>query len=187
MAGQALAPGSYYEFTRKGQVYCAYATVTTPAIWSSATGTGGPLIWNGTGPVSGTKGLRGVEVVLLAIGLGLTTAAGAAGAIGITGGPSTAPTTTTAIDGIANLNIGGPLNTANAYRIGTPSAAGTFFFPTHNLTTATLASGEPAMMEWVDLHGLFVANPGNFLSVAASAALTSAVVDIGLIYAEIPL
>ena len=188
MAGLALAPGSYYEVARRGQVFCATAAVTSPGIYSTAAGTGGPLIWNGTGPLSGTKGLNKVLCVPLALGVGINTASGVAGALGITGGVSTAPSSTTAIDGIQNLNLGqtgGPQ--CNCYRVGTVSAAGTFFIATHQVTTVALTSAPPLSLQWWDIQGLFVAPPGSFISIAASATLTSGVFTVGLIFAEIPI
>lgn len=176
---------SYYDFARKGQVFCATATVTAPVIYTTATGTGGPLLWNNTGQALG--GTNRVMAVLLALGVGITTASGVAGAIGITGGVSTAPTTTTTIDGLQNLNLGiSGGNQCNVYRKGTVSAAGTFFIPTHQVTTVALTSAPPLSMQWWDLGGLFVVPAGSFASVAASATLTSGVFNIGLIWAEVP-
>lgn len=172
---------SYYDYARKGQLFVAYATVTAPVIWSTATGTGGPLIWNN----SSTKD-RQVNVVLIAMGVGITVASAAASALGITGGTTTAPSATTAIDASANTYMGGPAPRANLYRIGTVSAAGTFFVPTYTLDTAALTA-IPTTETWIDLHGAFVAPPGGFLAVAASATATTAQVAISLVFAEVPI
>lgn len=189
MAGKALDVGSYYEYARRGLLYCATATVTSPVIFSTAAGTGGPLLWNGTGPLSGTKGLNKVIAVPLAVGVGITTASGVAGAIGFTGGTSTAPSATTAIDGIQNLNIGsgasGPQ--CNVFRVGTVSAAGTFFIPIYQVTTVALTSAPPLSLTWWDIQGMAVVQPGSFFAISASATLTSGVFSIGLIFAEIPI
>src|SRR4029077_3368446 len=108
---------SYYDYARRGLLFCATANVTSPVIYSTAAGTGGPLIWNNTGQAAG--GSNRVLVVLLALGVGITTASAVAGALGITGGASTAPGSTTAIDGLQNLNLGNPIAAqCNAYRKG---------------------------------------------------------------------
>ena len=181
---------SYYDWARRGQVFIAYATVTSPTIWSTAAGTGGPLLWNNSGPVTATSTTtapKAVNAVLLGLGVGITTASGAASALGITGGISVAPTSTTAIDGSGNLNTGSGITAAcNTYRKGTVATAGAWFMPTHGIGTGavTLSSISP---QWVDLGGSIVVPPGSWASVAASATATSAVLDIALIWAEIPL
>lgn len=180
-----IGGSSYYDLARNGQLFCATATVTAPVIYTTAAGTGGPLLWNNTG--SGAGGGNRVLAVLLSLGVGITTASGVAGAIGITGGTSTAPTTTTAIDGIDNLNLATAATPqCNLYRKGTVSTAGTFFMPTHQVTTVALTSAPPLSMMWFDLGGCFIVPPGSFASVSASATLTSGVFSVGLIFAEIP-
>ena len=175
---------SYYEWARKGRLYVAYATVTAPVIWSTAAGTGGPLLWNNS-----AVGVTGaVNAVLLAVGVGITTASTAASALGITmnSGQPAAPTTTTAIDAVGNTYPGGGVPAAcNTYRKGTVATAGAFFIPTHTLDTAALTAN-PMAMQWADLGGAFIVPPGSWAAVAASATATTAVVDIGLLWAEVP-
>lgn len=174
---------SYYDWARKGRIYTAFASVTSPVIYSTAAATGGPLLWNGSF-VSGSA----VNAVILAVGVGLTTASGAASAIGLTGnsGQVAAPSSTTTIDAVANTFIGGGFTpSCNTYRIGTVTNAGNFFMPTHSLDTGaitTLATG----MSWVDIGGIFIVPPGSWCAVAAAATATSAVCKIGLIWVEIP-
>jgi hypothetical protein len=178
----AVPQSSYYDWAKQGQLFVAYATVTTPVIWSTAAGTGGPLLWNNT-----ASARRTVNAALLALSVGIVTASGVAATLGITGGPTqaAAPTTTTAIDGSVNCNLVGPAGLCNVYRKGTVSAAGAFFLPTHTLDTGavTVSNTAPA---WVDLGGSIVVPPGAWASVAASATATSAVLHIALLYAEIP-
>src|SRR5690242_11601762 len=104
---------SYYDYARRGQVYSALALVTGCVIYSTATGTGGPLLWNNSG-----KGTQRVLAVLLGLGIGVTTASAAGTSIGITGNSSqtAAPSSSTAIDaGPANMLIGGPAPQCNVY------------------------------------------------------------------------
>ena len=171
---------SYYDWAHRGSVFVAYSVVTAPVIWSTAAGTGGPLLWNNTA-VSDKQ----VNAVLLGLGVGITTASGAASALGITGGPSTVPTSLTTVTAVKNCLIGGPAPRCNVYNVGTPSAAGTFFVPTHAIGTGALNLAALGLT-WVDLGGSIIVPSGNFASVAASATATSAVLDVALMWAEIP-
>lgn len=178
---------SYYDWARRGQVFSALARVTAPVIYSTAAGTGGPLLWNNTGATSTGATGRGVVAVLLAMSASVTTASGVATSLGITGGNVTvAPTSTTTIDASGNVFFPQTAPQCNVYRKGTVTTAGSFYFPTIQLDTGavTLTNATPA---WVDLHGMFMVGPGGWLAVAAGATATSAVIDIGLIWAEIPL
>lgn len=187
MGNLSLGTGSssYYDYASRGQVFCATANVTAPVIYTTAAGTGGPLLWNNTGKDAG--GVSRVNAVLLAMGVSLTTASGAAGGLGITGntGQTTAPSSTTAIDKVQNLYLGGAAPKCNTYRIGTPTNAGNFFVPMISLGTGAVTV-DNLDMTWVDLGGLIVVPPGGWASVAGAATATSAVVQVGLIWAEVP-
>jgi hypothetical protein len=177
---------SYYDLARKGQIFSALALVTSPVIYSTAAATGGPLLWNN----SDEDGLFRVNAVLLAVGIGMTTASGAASVLGITGntGQEAAPATTTTIDaGPVNTNIGGPStgSQCHVYRIGTPTNAGNFFQPTHSLDTAAITA-TPLALQWADIAGSIIVGPASWASIAAGATATSAVLQVGLLWAEIP-
>lgn len=178
-----VGTSSYYDWAKKGRLYAAFASVTSPVIYSTAAGTGGPLLWNGSG--TGTA----VNAVLLAVGVGITTASGAGSALGITGnsGQTSAPSSTTAIDAVANTFVGGGITTplCTAYRVGTVTNAGNFFIPTHSLDTGALTTIGIGV-EWVDLGGMIIVPPNSWASVSAAATATSAVCKIGLLWAEVP-
>jgi hypothetical protein len=177
---------SYYDYARRQQVFTAYATVTAMAAYSTAAGTGGPLIWNNTGAAAGKNPQR-VLAVLLAAGLGMSVASAAAGGLGITGnsGQTSAPTATTAIDAGANAFIGGPVQQCNTYRIGTVTNAGNFFMPFALIGTGALTV-DNLDFQWFDLGGSIIVPPGSWASVAASVVMTTSVLQIGLMWAEIP-
>jgi len=164
----------------RGNVFCAYAAVTAPGLYSTAAGTGGPLLYNGT-----ASGHGGVTAYIMALGYGLSVAAAAAGAIGLTGGPTTAPTSTTPITTVGNLQLNGPASLCTAYSIGTPSAPGTFFMPTGQTGTGGVTV-DTADDNFIHLGGVIAVPPGYFCSVAASAVLTSAVMQVSLIWLELP-
>lgn len=165
----------------RGQVFCAYAIETTPGLWSTAAGTGGPLLWNGS-PAQG-----GVTAYLLAVSFSLSVASAVAGNIGLTGAnaQTAAPSATTAIDSVGNCNIGGPTSACTAYRKGTVTNAGTFFMPLGGVDTGAITVGLTDD-NLIHLGGAVAVPPGAWVSVAASAALTSAVMQIGLWWMEAP-
>ena len=183
--GTLALGGSYYSWSKQGRVFSALALVTAPVIYTTAAGTGGPLLWNS----SAINGSMAVNIVILSVGIGITTAASAASVLGITGaaGQSAAPGSTTAIDAMANLNVGaGFKSNINVYRVGTVTKAGTFFQPTHTLDTGAITTIN-ALPAWVDIGGAIIVPPGSWASISAAATATAAVCKIGVVWAEIPL
>lgn len=176
-----VAGDSAYEYARQGKLFCARAIVTAPVVFSTAAGTGGPLLWNNTGSNSGA-----VNAVLLGITCALTVVTTVASALGITGnsGQTSAPGSTTAIDTSANLLIGGPAPKCNVYRVGTPSSAGSFFLPLAHLGTGALTV-DNMELGFIPLHGMVVVPPGSWVSIAASATATTTVAQLGMVWAEV--
>lgn len=174
---------SYYDLARNGQVFSAYAIVTAPGIFSTAAGTGGPLLWNNTA----VGAVRPVNAVILAVTCAINVVTTVAAALGITGnkGQSVAPTATTVIDASGNMLIGGPAPTCNVYRIGTPASAGNLFLPLLGLSTGALTV-DNGLLGMIDLGGAIVVPPGSWVSVAASAVASTTVAQLGLLWAEIP-
>lgn len=175
-----------YDFVASGRanVYSALAIVTGPVIWSTAAGTGGPLLYNG----SNANGLKGVTAFILSVSCNITTTSGVAGTLGITGGPTTAPTTTTAIDSLMNLRFstGAPATPGcSLYRKGTVSAAGLGFMPVFDIDTGA-QTVDTVVKGLEHLGGIIEVGVGNFASLAGSATLTSAVMNLGLVWAEVP-
>jgi hypothetical protein len=173
---------SYYELCREGKVFAARAIVTAPVIFSTAAGTGGPLLWNNSGSSD-----EQVDAVILGVTCAITTVTTVAAALGLTGGSgqASAPGSTTAIDSVANLNIGGASPRCNTYRVGTPSSAGGFFLPLLGLSTGALTV-DNELLGFIDIGGLIVVPNGSWVSISASATASTTVAQIGLIWAEIP-
>lgn len=168
----------------RGNVYIATVADTALAAFT-ATALMGPLLYNPASPVSG----RGVTAHLLALAFGLTTAATAAGAIGIVGGATTAPspTTTTGLI-VSNARLkasGAPAPQCSVYSTGTVSTAGTLWMPTGQIGTAALTV-ELTDDNFINLGGVIEVHPGFFAAPAASATLSAAVLDISLIWLEVP-
>ena len=173
---------SYFQLVRDGRVFVANATVTSPVGYGTAAGMGGPLLWNNSG--NAQSGNNGVIAVILGLSLGWTTSPAAAGQAGLTFGTqgSTAPTSTTAIDNIANISVAGKTSQCSLYRVGTVAQAGRAFLPTHVVST-----GGGTGPVFVPLDGLVQVMPGGYCAFAGSAALTTMVSNVGLVWAEIPL
>lgn len=173
--------GRYSSLAKSGKLFSAYALVTAPVIFSTAAGTGGPLIWN--------RPNSAVDAHILAASFGgLTTAATAAGAVGLTGngGQVVAPTATTAIDGLQNMLAGGQATQmGGVFRIGTVAQPGVGILPLIAVGTGAITAVEiePA---WVDVGGAFVIPPGSWGSLAGNVTLTAGVMALGLLWAELP-
>jgi len=171
--------GRYYEAARKGNLFVAYATLTAPVIYTTAAGTGGPLIWNGS---------ANYNVSLLAVGMSVSVVTTVAGGLGITGniGQTSAPTSTTAIDGNKNTLIGGRAPASTAYRVGTVVNAGNFLMPLAQAHTGALTV-DTSGFSWEDIGGMVIIPPNAWASIAATATLTTLQVQVGLLYEEIPI
>lgn len=174
--------GRYSHLCKAGRIQIATATLaaSSPVVYTTNTLTGGPFIWN--------KPNSNQEAYLLGMSVAVATAAstGTSGGIGITtgSGQTTTPTATTPIDAIANAYQGGTSSAMNVYRTATPSAAGTTFLPTINISlAATTAMFAPS---WVDLCGSICVPEGTWASVAASATQTNLVAIVALMWAELP-
>lgn len=168
--------GRYYEQANRGNLFTAHAIVTAPVIYTTAAGTGGPLLYNGTSDK---------KAVILAVGWGVSTVTTVAAILGLTGGPTTVPSATTAADSVRNCYLGGSLPGMSAYRVGTVSAAGNFFAPLGDLQTGALTT-TPGMMHWADVGGMFIVPPGYFISFAASATASTTVGNLGMVWEEVP-
>lgn len=176
---------SAYHHAKNGRVYTAYGLVNAPVAFSTATGMGGPLLWNGsainkTGP--------SVNAVLLSIGFGISVVSTVAGSLGITlgTGQAAAPTATTAIDTLINNFAGGPPPQCSLFRKGTVTNVGLGFSPIFLIGTGPLTVADSALM-WQPLHGLYIVPPGCYASVAANVVLSTLQATIAIQWAEIPI
>ena len=167
---------SYFDYAYRAEAFCAYAAITAPVIYTTAAGTGGPLLWNGT---------QNRNAIILGVSCALSVVSTVAAALGITGaaGQTAAPGTTTAITSVGCLKIGGALPQCQVYSVGTPTNAGTFFMPLMGLGTGALTVSDQ-ILGFIDLAGMIVVPPNSWVSIAASATATTTVASIGLIWAE---
>lgn len=172
--------GRYASLAKSGKLFQAYATLTAPVIFSTAAGTGGPLIWNKPGSI--------VDAHILAVGFSSSVVTTVAGGLGLTGasGQIVAPGTTTAIDASGNMLIGGPVSQmGGVYRVGTPTNAGNIFQPFAQFHTGALTV-DTTTLTWTDIGGAFIIPPGSWGSIAASATLSTLQTAVGVIWAELP-
>jgi len=170
--------GRYYEQAARGKLYMSRAIVTAPVIFTTAAGTGGPLLWN---PPS-----SGINAAIIAVGFGVSVVTTVAAALGLTGaaGQTSAPGTTTAIDSVANMLVGGGSPACTTYRVGTPTNAGTFLMPLADVHTGALTV-DTGGVHWAEVGGALVVPPGSWCSISSSATATTLVAQLGLIWEEI--
>jgi hypothetical protein len=170
----------YSSLVKAGRVFSAYATLTAPVIFSTAAGTGGPLLWN--------RPNSNIDAHVLAVGFSTSVVTTVAGGIGLAAGvgQTIAPTAATAIDAIGNMYVGGPATQmGGVFRVGTVANAGSQFFPFAQFHTGALTT-DTTGVTWQDVGGILVVAPGTWGSVAATATLTTLAVQVGLIWAELP-
>ncbi len=174
--------GRYYELSRNLRVFMAQAIVTTPVIYTTAAAGAFPLLWNGSSNYNAA--ILGVNYACTSI---VTTTGSAIGLTGNTGQISP-PTSTTAIDGMRCLYLGGPQPNCNVYRLGTVVNAGNFLLPLGHLHSGTVATDTLVSNFNVDLAGALIVPPYAWCGVGFSVApVTSSVSTITLIWAEIPI
>ena len=171
------AHGKYAEGARRGKIFMAQAIITAPVIWTTEAGTGGPLLWNGS---------SSVLCNILGIGWGISTVSTVAAAIGLTGGygQSAAPTSTTAIDTLTCTYLDGSQPSASVYRVGT-TGTNRFFHALGDLMTGALTV-TPGMDHWIDLDGQYILPYQSFIAFAASATASTTVMNVSLMWEEIP-
>ena len=160
-------------------LFMAQAIVTAPVIYTTAAGTGGPLLWN--------PPTCEVNAVILGVSFGITVVTTVAAALGLTGnsGQTVAPCSTTAIDGRANLKIGGAAGACTPYRVGTVAVAGAFLLPFGHVHTGALTV-DTTGVAFVDIGGALIVPPGAWCSIAASATASTTVGTFGMVYEEVP-
>ena len=173
----------YYELAKDGLVFTALASKTALVAFGTTTAIGGPLLWNNTGPAAG--GGPRVMAVLLGMMVGWTTAPAAEGVVGIAvgNGQTSAPSSTSAITGVANNRadlVAAPQ--CNVYTLGTVANAAVSLYPTHSVGTT---SNDNCPI-FVPLDGIIQVPPGCWASPAGAAAISTIVAKIGLVWAEIP-
>jgi hypothetical protein len=169
--------GRLYESAYNGRVFNGGAIVTAPVIFSTAAGTGGPILYNG-----GTS----TNAVLLKVGISTSVVTTVAGGVGLTGGTSIPLTSTTAADfGPKNNFMGGAAPLCSIFRVGTPVGAGGFFVPLLAVHTGALTV-DTTDTAWFDIEGGFVVPPTGWISLAGSATLSTLVMQASFVWAEVP-
>lgn len=171
------AHGSLTEPAMRGNIFSARASVTAMVIYTTAAGTGGPFIWNGS---------TNKVVSVLKVGWTVTTASTVVGMVGVaTGTGMTVAPTNTAVGDTGNCYTGGPASAATAYS--TATSTGTpRFIPLGQVSTGAV-SIVPANTTLFDFKGSLVVPPNCWVSLAASATLTTCVLQTFIMWEELPL
>ena len=173
----------YSTLVKSGKVFYTSAIITSSVIFTTAVQLG-PMLWNRPG--------SGVDAHILALSVGSPSTQWTgtiAGSIGIA----------TNIQPTAPASIGTALTAVNAYAGGGPSQMGyvggggtVLILPVPQFLPLIAGSGGAvttpiiASPSFYDLGGAVVVNPGQVGYVAPSATLTSGVLTIGILWAEIP-
>ena len=164
------------EPSSRKKLFFAQAIVTAPVIWTTEAGTGGPLLYN---PSSS------VEANIIAVGYGITTASTVSASIGLTGGyAESAPTSTTAIDSQGCLYVDASTPVCSVYRVGT-TGTNRWFLPVGDVGTGAVTVNT-TQVNWVNIDGMITVPYQSFVSIAASATLSTAVMNIVLVWEEVP-
>jgi hypothetical protein len=168
----------------RGFVYSATAVVTAMQPYTTSTGIGGPLLWNG----SNLSGQKGVTAFILGVGFGVTTASAAAVGIGICGGDgqTAAPTSTTAIDLSGPLHFGSQqVAQCTVYRKGNVTNLSYAFLNLGQVHTGAV-NLDTADDNFIHLGGMPHVHAGSWCAVASSAVMTTAVLTVSLVWLEVP-
>jgi hypothetical protein len=170
----------YATLAKSQKVFYVSATVTAPVIFSTAAQLG-PMLWNRPG--------SGVDAHLLAVCLSSpTTAATVAGAIGwASNAQTTAPTTPGTALVAVNAYAGG-----GASQMGFIGSTGTvlilpvpIFMPLIAVNTGAV-SVNGISQNWLDVGGALIVGPGTVGYICGSATLSTMVLQVGIVWAELP-
>ncbi len=174
--------GRYYEQSRNGRIYIAQAISTTPIVYTNVIGGSQPILWNGSSDINAS-----LLFVTYSLTAETTTTGSALGIIGNTGQVS-APSSTTAIDGMRCLYLGGPQPRCTAYQKGTVVNAPTSIMPIGSLHSGGIATDNASVTFTVDLGGAFIAPPNSWIGFGVTVVpTTSSVATITFVWAEIPI
>ncbi len=178
--GMGALCGKYATLVKAGKVFYTSAIVTAPVIFSSASQLG-PVLWNKPG--------SNIDAYILGISVGSpTTASGVSGGIGwVSNVQATAPTTPTAITAVNAYAGGGVSQLAQVATIA--GVVGILpvpiFLPMVGVNTGAITTQVLGTSGFVDVGGLLVIGPGSFGAVTANATLTSVVLTLGVMWAEL--
>lgn len=174
--------GRYAALVKAQKVFYTSAIVTSPVIYSTAAQKG-PMLWNRPG--------SGFDAHVIAVSIGApTTATSVAGSLGWAANVQpTAPTSPGTALVAVNAYAGGPTS-----GLGFIGSTGTViilpvptFSPLFPINTATAGTAMSALQQSnIDVSGMFVVGPGNVGYIGSDATLTSGVLTIGIMWAELP-
>jgi hypothetical protein len=172
----------YSAMAKSGFVYTARGALQT--LSAAGTAMTGLIVWNS----SSSSGINGVDLHLLKVsGNVAVTSAGLTGialARGIA--QSTAPTSITAASSYGNNYFGGAAGAGIAYTVATVAVAPVAMFDVMHNTAAIATTGEDLGF-YEDFEGSVVVPPGGIITfVALGGASAASAVNLGMIWAELP-
>ena len=176
---------SVYQYAGRGTIYSAYSVVTTPSLYTAAA-VNGFVLWNGSNVGAAQK----VNAYILFVSYGLSVASAVAGSLLLSGTITqpAAPTSTTGITAVGNMRVGGQAPQCTPYNAGTVAVAAGATSPLFIIgmvhTGALTVDTTDANPLYLD--GAMEVQPGNTAIIAGSVALTSAVLQVNVVWAEVP-
>ena len=171
----------YATLAKSQKVFYVSAAITAPLSFVTGAAQLGPMIWNKPG--------SGLDAHILAICVASpTTASTVGGAIGwASNAQATAPTSPSAAVVPVNAYAGGGAPQM-AYVGGTATVSVLpvpIFLPLVAVNTGAV-SVNGVSANWLDLGGALIVGPGTVGYVCGSALLSTLVIQIGLVWAELP-
>ena len=172
--------GRYSTLVKAGKVFYTSASITAPVIFSTAAQLG-PMLWN--------KPSSGLDAHIIGVACAEpSTATTVGGAIGlVTNVQPSAPTTATAITAVNAYSGAGTSGMAGVFSTATVLVTNPapIFLPLIGVAGAAITVGNTVTTTWADVGGLIVVAPGSVGYVCASTTLTTGVMVIGLVWAEL--
>lgn len=173
--------GKYSTLVKAQKVFYTSAIITAPVIFSTG-GQLGPMLWNKPGSQ--------LDGHILGVACSEpSTATTVPGALGIAlTAQATQPTSPTTITGVNCYGGGSASQMAGVFSTATVLVVAPvpLFLPLIGVAGAAITVGNTITAGFVDLGGLIVVAPGTCGYVCASATLSSGVMTIGLLWAELP-
>jgi|SRR6266850_82116 len=172
----------YSALAKSGFVYTARSALQTLAL--AGTAMTGLVVWNSS---AGSQA-NAVDLHILKISgdVAVTSATLTGIALARGTGQSTAPTSTTASSSYGNNYLGGSAGAAIAYSVATLATAPVAMFDVMHNTAAISTTGEDVGF-YEDLEGVIVVPPGGVICfVALGAASAASAVNLGMMWAELP-
>jgi hypothetical protein len=170
----------YSAMAKSGFIYTARGALQQLSL--AGTAMTGLVVWNSSTPVNGVD----LHILKISGNVAVTSATMTGIALARGTGQASAPTSTTAASAYGNNYLGGAAGSGNAYTVATVAVAPVAMWDVLHNTAAIATTGEDVGF-YEDLEGSVVVPPGGIITfVALGAASAAAAVNLGIMWAELP-